>query len=186
MGMDLRVNGEFVPGAESWVNLSVLSAKEQIIDIQHKRRYLGDSTDTDVNFVSRPSDQLVSFSTYFQDYLPRNENFKMNLNLTFGTGLPFGLKGNNIVYRNTYRYPPYHRVDIGFAYMLWNKDWITKKPRHPLRFSKNAWLSLEVYNLLQVSNVASNIWIKTIYNTQYAIPNYLSSRRINLRVKIDF
>ena len=186
MGIDLRVNGEFVPGAESWVNLSVLSAKEQIIDIQHKRRYLGDSTDTDVNFVSRPSDQLVSFSTYFQDYLPRNENFKMNLNLTFGTGLPFGLKGNNVVYRNTYRYPPYHRVDIGFAYMLWKKDWITKKPRHPLRFSKNAWLSVEVYNLLQVSNVASNIWIKTIYNTQYAIPNYLSSRRINLKVKIDF
>jgi hypothetical protein len=115
-----------------------------------------------------------------------NENFKMNLNLTFGTGLPFGLKGNNREYRNTYRFPPYHRVDIGFAYLLWNESWIAKKPMHPLRFSKNAWISLEVYNLLQVSNVASNIWIKTIYNTQYAIPNYLSSRRINLRVKFDF
>ncbi len=184
-GIDIRVNGEFVEGAESWVNLSFLNTKEQILGIQHLKRSIGDSIATPVDFVSRPTNQLMSLNMFFQDYLPSNKNFKMNLNLGFGTGLPFGLKGNNIIYRNTYRYPIYQRVDIGFAYMIWDKSRIDKRPHHPLRVFQKSWISLDVLNMLQIRNVASNTWIKAVNNRQFAIPNTLTSRRINLRFKIE-
>ena len=129
---------------------------------------------------------LPSLSVFFQDYLPRNENFKMHLNFTVGTGLPFGLLDNNRIFRNTYRFNAYHRVDIGFSIQLWKDGWRYSKPNHPLRFTRNSWLSLEIFNLMQVSNVASNTWIKTVTNTQYAVPNFLTSRRINLRLRMDF
>ena len=185
-GLDTRINGEFVPGAESWINLSFLSARERIDGVTHLRRELGSPEATEQKTVPRPSDRFMNMAIFFQDYLPQNENMKMHLNLVVGTGLPFGLKDNNRVYRNTYRYSPYHRVDIGFSALLWNEQWAAKKPGHPLRFTKNAWLSLEVFNLLQIRNEASNTWIKSIYNIQFAIPNHLTSRRINLRVKFDF
>ena len=127
----------------------------------------------------------MTLAMFFQDYLPRNENFKMNLNFTVGTGLPFGLKDNNETFRNTYRFKAYHRVDIGFSYQLWNEDWSKDSPRSPLKFSTNTWVSLEIFNLMGVQNVASNTWIKSIGNRQYAIPNFLTSTRINLRFKFD-
>ncbi len=185
-GLDLRLNGEFVPGAESWFNLSFLRARESLNGIQHQVRELGQREGTDVSDVPRPSDRFMNFSVFFQDYLPKNERAKMNLNFTAGSGLPYGLLGNNRIYRNTYRFSPYHRVDIGFAYALWDSTLRKDKPNHPLRFTESAWISLEVFNLMQVQNVAANTWIKTIFEQQYAIPNYLTSRRINLRFKVDF
>lgn len=185
-GIDLRVNGEFVPGAESWVNISFLRARESITDVQHLSRGIGDTVDTEISTVRRPTDRFMNLNVFFQDYLPKNENFKMHLNLSVGTGLPFGLKENNIVRRNQFEFAAYHRVDIGFAYQLWDKERRARKPNHFLRFSRSAWLSLEIFNLLEIANTASNTWIKTIYNTQYAIPNNLTSRRINLRLKMDF
>ncbi len=185
-GLDMRLNGEFVPGAESWINLSFLRARERLNGVQHLFREIGDAEATEVKYVPRPTDQFMTLSMFFQDYLPRNENFKMHLNFTVGTGLPFGLRGNNEIGRNTYRYQAYHRVDIGFSIQLWNQINRGRKPNHPLRFSRSSWISLEIFNLMKVANVASNTWIKTIYNTQYAIPNYLTSRRINLRLKMDF
>jgi len=185
-GIDFRINGEFVPGAESWVNLSFLRAREQLLGVDHLRREIGQEAATTVKDVPRPTDRFVTLAMFFQDYLPKNEDFKMHLNLTFGTGLPYGVLGNNRIYRNTYRFDAYHRVDIGFSILLWDKANLDKKPRHPLRFTKNSWVSLEVFNLLQVQNQAGNTWIKTIFAQQYAIPNYLTSRRINLRVRMDF
>ncbi|MEN0050420.1 MAG: TonB-dependent receptor [Bacteroidota bacterium] len=185
-GIDLRLNGEFVPGAESWFNLSFLRARENLEGVQHQIRELGEVEGRDVNDVPRPTDQFMTLSVFFQDHLPKNENFKMHLNTTVGTGLPYGLLGNNRIFRNTYRFPAYHRVDIGFSYALWDKTRRAESPKHFLRFTEAAWLSLEIFNLLQVQNVASNTWIKTVFNQQYAIPNYLTSRRINLRLKFDF
>jgi hypothetical protein len=185
-GLDLRINGEFVPGAESWVNLSFLTARESIEGVQHLRRERGDTLSTEVGNVPRPTDRFFTLAMFFQDYLPSNDRFKMNLNFSFGSGLPFGLRGNNIVYRNTYRFKAYHRVDIGFAYQIFDKSRQNNNPGNPFSFSENAWLSLEVFNLLDVSNVVSNTWIKTITNTQYAIPNFLTSRRLNLRFRVDF
>ena len=184
-GLDLRINGEFVPGAESWVNLSILSARERLDGVDHQTFFIGDSTTTSVDYVPRPTDQAFNISIFFQDYLPRNENFKMNLNLSYGSGLPFGNRGNNIVSRNNFRFKPYQRVDIGFAYQLWNESNKQSKPFHPFRNFKNAWLTFEVFNLMDISNVGSNIWIKTIGQQQYAIPNFLTSRRVNLKFKVE-
>ena len=184
MGLDLRINGEFVPGAESWVNLSFLRTRESLDGIQHLARI--DTATVEVADVPRATDQLMSLSMFFQDYLPRNENFKVHVNLSVGTGLPYGQKEYNLVYRNAFRYPPYHRIDIGFSYLLWDRSWREKQPRHPLRWSRNTWVSVEVYNLMQVANVASNTWIKAINNYTYPIRNYLTSRRINVKFKVDF
>jgi hypothetical protein len=185
-GVDFRLNGEFVPGAESWFNLSFLRARESLLGVQHLRREIGEPQAVEVEDVPRPTDQAMTLSMFFQDYFPKNENFKMHVNLTVGTGLPYGLLGNNRVYRNTYRFTPYHRVDIGFSFQLWEEARRAKRPRHFLRFTRNTWVSLEIFNLMQVQNVASNTWIKTIFNQQYAIPNYLTSRRINLRARMEF
>ncbi|MEM9848107.1 MAG: TonB-dependent receptor [Bacteroidota bacterium] len=185
-GIDLRLNGEFVPGAESWFNLSFLRAREALNGVQHQIREIGDTEGQDVSDVPRPTDQAMTLSVFFQDYLPKNENFKMHLNFTVGTGLAYGLLGNNRTFRNTYRFPAYHRVDIGFSYALWDATRRASSPKHFLRFSESAWLSLEIFNLMQVQNVASNTWIKTVFNQQYAIPNYLTSRRINLRMRFEF
>jgi hypothetical protein len=184
-GLDLRLNGEFLPGAESWINLSLLRTRESFDSVQHKVREVGSITGTDVKTVPRPTDRFFNLSMFFQDYLKNNKNIRMHLNLTVGSGLPFGLPENNLVYRNPYRLTPYHRVDMGSSILLWKDAWRTKRPKHFLRFSRNAWISLEIFNLLNVRNEASNTWIKTIYNTQYAIPNYLTGRRVNLRVRID-
>lgn len=185
-GLDFRINGEFVPGAESWVNLSFLRTRESLNGVTHLKRDIGDPEATEVETVPRPTDRFMTLSMFFQDYLPKNKNFKMHLNFSVGTGLPFGILGNNREFRNTFRYATYHRVDLGFSVLMWDQAWRFRKPNHPLKFTKSTWLSLEVFNLMEVANVASNTWIKTITNVQYAIPNFLTSRRINLRLKMDF
>ena len=185
-GLDLRINGEFVPGAESWLNLSLLQARESLDDVQHLKFVSGDSEPQSVEYVPRPTDQFFNLSLFFQDYLPKNKDFKMSLNLSFGSGLPFGQRGNNEIYRNTFRYKNYQRVDIGFSYQLWDESKRKNKPFHFFRSTQQAWVSFEVFNLLQIANVGSNTWIKTIGNQQYAIPNFLTSRRVNLRFRVDF
>ena len=185
-GWDMRLNGEFVPGAESWLNLSLLRVRESITGIQHLERAIGDSIGHAVSDVARPTDQLLTLSVFFQDYLPKNKNFKMHLNLNIGTGLPFGFPDNNIIYRNTYRYPAYQRVDLGFSLALWQEAWKNKRPNSIFRFTRSAWFSAEVFNLTDYPNQSSKTWIKTIYNTYYAIPNFLTSRRLNLRLRFDF
>jgi len=185
-GLDIRLNGEFVPGAESWVNLSFLRTRERLDGVQHRIRELGKLEGEDVKDVPRPTDRFFTVSTFFQDYLRKNKNVRMHLGVTVGSGLPFGIPDNNVIYRNPYRFQPYHRVDIGFGFQLWKEAWRTRRPNHFLRFTRSTWASLEVFNLLKVANEASNTWIKTIYNNQYAIPNYLTGRRLNLRVRMDF
>ncbi len=185
-GIDFRINGEFVPDAESWINLSILRAREQLTGVQHLVRDIGEPDATPVESVPRPTDQLVSLSMFFQDYLPRNKNIRAHVQFNVGTGLPFGIPNDNVVYRNTYRFAPYHRLDIGFSAKLWDREWEGRRPAHLLRFTRKTWVSLEVFNLLGVRNEASYTWIKTVYNTQYGVPNYLTSRRLNLRLRMDF
>ncbi len=186
MGIDLRINGQFVPGAESWVNLSLLRARERLEGVQHLKREVGQASGEPVPDVPRPTDRLLNLSIFFQDYLPKNEHFKMHLNISVGTGLPFGIPNNNRIYRNPYRYAPYHRVDIGFSIALFTTEALERRHNHPLRFTRNSWLSLEIFNLLDVQNTANNTWIKTVFNQQYAVPNYLTSRRVSLRMRMEF
>ena len=188
MGWDFRINGEFVPGAESWINLSFLTARESLNGVDHLRYATIDSVRSEVvvSTVPRPTDQLMTLNMFFQDYLPKNENVKVNLNFSVGTGLPYGPRENNIAFRNFFRLKPYHRIDIGFSYQLWKAAWIKRKPNHPLKFAQNSWISLEAFNLLDISNQASVNWIKTLTNEEYALPNNLTGRRINLRLRVDF
>jgi len=183
IGLDTRINGEFVPGAESWVNISLLQARERIDGVEHLT--FGANGNEVTTFVPRPTDQALFLNLFFQDYLPKNENFKAHFLLAFGSGIAYGIEGNNTILRNTFRYPSYRRIDVGFSYQLWQSDWIKKKPNHFLRWTENSWISLEVFNLLGISNVASTTWIKSIYNVSYGIPNRLTSRRVNLRLKVD-
>ncbi len=185
VGLDMRLNGELVPGAESWINVSFAQARESIDGKQLYAFSLGDSAGTKVSSVPRPTNQTFTMSMFFQDYLPKNKNFKVHLNATFGSGLPFGLPDDNYKFRNAFSYTPYRRVDIGFSVLAWDAAWRGRK-KSLFSFSRQTWLSLEVFNLLGVQNEASNTWVKTIYDTQFAVPNYLTSRRLNVRARIDF
>ena len=180
-GLDMRINGEFVPGTESWINLSLLQAREKLDGIQHQRFKERDDEPTDVEYVPRPSDQAVTLAMFFQDHLPRNPNFRVHLNFIWGSGLPVGVKENNIVLRNNFRYSTYYRVDLGFSLLLWDEKKREKRPNHLLKFSKKSWISLDVFNLLDVANDASNTWIKTILNQQFAINNHLTGRTTEMR-----
>lgn len=184
-GVDFRINGEFVPDAESWINLSFLRARESLSGVRHLVREIGDPEAREVRTVPRPTDQLMTLAMYFQDYLPRNKNIRAHVNFTVGTGLPFGIPNDNVIYRNTYRFSPYHRLDAGFSARLWDPEKRGVRPRHPLRFTRGTWLSLEVFNMFGVRNEASYTWIRTVYDTQYGVPNYLTGRRLNLRLRMD-
>ncbi|MEP7196547.1 MAG: TonB-dependent receptor [Saprospiraceae bacterium] len=186
IGWDNRINAEFVPGAESWVNFSILRTRENLDGIQHLIDRKSDGSGTSVADVPRPTDQLLALSMFFQDYLPNNENFKTHVQATIASGFPYGVEGDNLVYRNEYRFKPYHRVDIGFSYKLWDESRQKSSSNRFLKLTRNAWISAEVFNLLQVKNAASVRWIKSIYNYEFAIPYYLSSRRINLRLRLEF
>jgi hypothetical protein len=199
-GLDLRLNGEFVKGVDSWVNLSLLRTEE---NLYHDDYYLYLNSDGDTiipgftfnsvavdsihqvpGFIPRPTDQLLSFALYFQDYLPHYEAFKMNLGLIFGSGLPFG-PPNHKRYQQTFRLPPYRRVDIGFSYqIIKEKDEETEGP--DTRMIKSLWVGAEVYNLLQVQNTISNYWIKDVTGRTYAVPNYLTNRQLSIRAIIKF
>jgi hypothetical protein len=189
-GIDFKINGEFVKGIESWASISIMKTMEDIENdtyqdfIFNDSGVISDSITIYPGYIPRPADQRVQFSLFFQDYIPRYPTFRVNLKLLFGTGLPFG-PPNTERYRQTRRMPPYRRVDIGFSMQLIGEQ-TTFKGKTPLRHIKNLWLSLEVFNLLQVNNTVSYIWIKDVNNRQYAVPNYLTPRQLNLKLVAEF
>ena len=180
-GIDFKVYGEFVKGIDSWISLSVMQTKE---DIYGDFYYTKDSVKVDPGFIPRPTDQRVNFSIFFQDYIPNHPYFKMHMRLLFNTGLPFGPPDSE-PYQHTLRMPDYRRVDIGFSYQIINEG-TTFGSKNPLKNFKNMWLSLEIFNLLQVYNTVSYIWIKDVNNVQFAVPNYLSPRLLNLKLIVEF
>ncbi len=178
-GIDMKINGEFVPGIESWVSISVMKTEEDIVGDYY---YDFDGNKIEPGFIPRPTDQRVSFSLFFQDYIPRNPSYKMHLNLVYGAGLPFGPPKSE-KYQDIFRIPPYKRVDIGFS-----KE-IKKEGQLKIGFLKHfnsIWLSLEVFNLLQINNTISYLWISDISGIEYAVPNYLTSRQINGKLIFSF
>jgi hypothetical protein len=199
-GIDMKVNGEFVKGIESWASLSVMRTMEDIKNDFYYEYfnksgeliipgYTYDQTAVDSvrhepGYIPRPTDQRVTFGLFFQDYLPKNPTYKMHLSLLFGSSLPFGPPTYD-KYKDTLRIPPYRRVDIGFSKQLKGKE-SKLKPKNPFRFFKTIWLSLEVFNLLQVNNTISYIWVKDVSNRQYAVPNYLTPRQLNIRIIAEF
>jgi len=201
-GIDFKMNGQFVADAESWVSVSIMQTREDIEGDYYFNYYNSDgelitsastnniavdSTRIEPGYIPRPTDQRVNVSLFFQDYLPQNPSYKMHLSLVFGTGLPFG-PPNSDKYKHTLRMPPYRRVDIGFSKQLVgyvNPDKPAKAVRN-LKFIRNAWISLEIFNLLNINNTASYIWVTDVENNRYAVPNYLTKRQLNLKLLVEF
>jgi len=200
IGTDLKINGEFVKGVESWFSMSIMKTEEDLVDDQYTEYlnsdgevivsgYTANSTVVDSNIVypgniPRPTDQRVNFSLFFQDYVPKLPNLKMHIALYYATGLPFGQTGTQERYKATFRLPAYRRVDLGFSYLIKSEE---KESKSKLMGKfKNIWLSAEVFNLLQINNVISYLWIKDVTGRNYAVPNYLTSRQINVKLHFDF
>lgn len=200
VGADFKVNGEFVKGVDSWVNIGVLSIKEDLkndfyyeyYNASGERVYPGftlddvatDSVRKEPGYIPKPTDQRLNFSLFFQDYLPKNPSYLMNLTFHYGSGLPFGPSSSER-FRDTLRIPAYLRVDLGLSKQLIGKD-TQLKENNPFRHFKSIWLGLDVFNLLQRNNVLSYLWVTDVTNRQYAVPNYLTSRQINLKLRMEF
>ena len=197
-GLDLKVNGEFVKGVESWASLSLMKTMEDIEDDFYWEYYNAegkliipgytsdiipvDSLRIEPGLLRRPSDQRVSFSLFFQDYLPNNPTYKMHLNLVFGTGLPYGAP-KAPKYQHIYRTPPYRRVDIGFSKMIKSEG---SDAGGIWKHFKSIWITAEVFNLLQFSNTISYVWVTDVNGRRYAVPNYLTPRQVNVKLMVTF
>lgn len=199
-GIDMRINGEFIKGIQSFATLSVLKTAEDILDDSYEERYNSagevivpgitldnvavDSATFYPGYIPRPADQRVNFTIFFQDEMPRWPEYKVHLSFIFGSGLPFGPPSYDR-YKDILRMPPYRRVDIGFSrQFLTHKEKL--KENSKLKKLSDLWLSVEVFNLLGIDNTISYLWIEDSQGLQYAVPNYLTSRRINIKLMVKF
>ena len=195
-GLDFKVNGEFVKGIDSWASLSIMRTREDIrgdyylIDADSTRLPFYNHSDAQVadtvwlGWHSRPSNQLVNFSLFFQDYIPFAPTWRVNMTLSFGMGLPFN-SDNSDFYEPAGRYPPYRRVDIGFSKQLISEASSFSKG-NPLRHIRNMFVSVDVFNLLDIPNTISYTWVKYIDNRYYGVNNYLTPRYVNVKLVMEF
>ena len=169
-GLDMRLNGEFVPGTESWFSFGYLKTEEAIGGRE---------------FIARPMDQRLKFGVLFQDYIPKLPNMKMYLNLVYNTGVPGGSPSYADVYSYQNRLPDYKRADIGMSYVV-----VDSKNK-----AKNGWkkrfkelsVGVEIFNVFDVQNSITNTWVRDVYSKrQYSIPNYLTPRVFNVRLDMRF
>lgn len=190
-GLEIRLFGELVKDAESWVSLGLMSAKENINN-DYYYRYMVDENNLPTDSVlveggwyRRPTDKLFSLGMFLQDYLSTNKNFKVYLNLLYGSNLPYNLP-NEPRYRNALIIDPYMRIDIGFSALLLNAEKSLRRSHHPFRNLENIWLTLEVFNLIDRDNTISYLLIKDFSNTTFAMPNRLTPRLLNLKLVTRF
>jgi hypothetical protein len=197
-GIDMKINGEFVPGIESWASMSIMTTEEDIYGQSYYKYYdeldnfigVGREPNPDAaesvksEYIRRPTDQRFRFSIFFQDYLPMNPTYKMHLALYYGSNLPFGPPKSER-YQQFFKMPPYRRVDIGFSKQLIG-DHTRFKQGNPLGKINSMWISLEVFNLLQVNNTISYLWVTDVTGFQYAVPNFLTPRQLNLKLVAKF
>ena len=167
-GVDFKLYGEFVPGTDSWLTLSLMRTKEQIDGV----------------WIPRPTDQRYNLSLYFTDYFPGTTRWRFTLKAALADGLPFTAPRTERTSR-MWRPSAYKRVDMGASYRLVNNE-----DRHLssglLRWVRNVWVGADCFNLLGIDNVNSYYWVTDITNRQYAVPNYLTGRLLNLRLHVDF
>ena len=165
-GLDLRLNGEFVPGTESWFSLGYLKTEENI---------------EDRGYIARPTDQRLKFGVLFQDYVPNIPDLKMYLNLVYNTGVPGGSPSYADPYDFQLRLRDYRRADLGISYVLVDKE-KTYNSQWKQTF-KELSIGFEIYNMFNNQNSITNTWVRDVYSKrQFAIPNYLTPRVFNLRL----
>ncbi|MFD2518834.1 TonB-dependent receptor [Salinimicrobium flavum] len=167
-GMDLRLNGEFVAGTESWLSFGYLKSEE---NIENK------------GYIARPTDQRLKFAIMFQDQVPKVPDLKMFLNLVYNTGLPGGSPSYSDPYLYQSRLPDYKRADLGISYALQNKN--TMNPHTWLRGLEEISIGLEIFNIFDTQNSITNSFVRDVYSkVQYAVPNYLTPRVFNVKLGI--
>lgn len=199
-GIEMRLFGEIVKDAESWVSLGIMRTREninndfyynyknaagEIITAQSEDQVATDSVRQEVGWLRRPTDRLINFGMFFQDYLSTNKNIKMYLNTLYGTNLPYNIP-NSVRYRNALFIDPYIRVDIGFSALLLDSDKSNRRSHSPFRSFENVWVTLEVFNIIDRANTISYLLIKDFSNTTYTIPNRLTPRLLNVKLIARF
>ena len=186
-GIEMRLFGELVKDAESWVSLGLMRTREDIEGDTYKEYTLNDqnepidSVTKEQGWVRRPTDRTITFGMFFQDYLATNKNFKVYLNLLYGSDLPYNIPGST-KYRNGLFIDPYIRIDVGFSALLLDIDRSNRRSHSPFRSFESIWASLEVFNLIDRANTISYLLVKDFSNTIYTMPNRLTPRLVNFKI----
>lgn len=199
-GLELRLFGELVKDAESWISLGFMRTREDLendiyydyknaagetITAKSEDQVVTDSVANDIGWLRRPTDRLVTFGMFLQDYLATNKNFKVYLNFLYGSNLPYNIP-NSTRYRNSLIIDPYIRIDIGFSALLLDSEKSNRRSHNPFRNFENIWATLEVFNLIDRDNTISYLLIKDFSNTVFAMPNRLTPRLLNLKLVARF
>ena len=180
-GLDLKLFGEFVPGTDSWITLSLMKTGQKRDGGSH---------------YPMPTDQRYAINLHFTDYFPGTDRWKMTLRLAYADGLPFGAPHRGLEQQN-FRAPAYKRADIGIGFLLINNSQFTidnsqlsihnSQLRNGRRFGvRRVWIGLDCLNLFGISNVNSYYWVTDVTNRQWAVPNYLTGRQLNAKVTVEF
>ena len=198
-GIETRIFTQLVKDAESWFSIGISQTKEkinndfyynyknaegEIINSQTTDQVVTDSVKTQVGWVRRPSDRLLTMGLFLQDYLSTNKNFKVHLNMIYGSNMSYNIP-NSVKYRNALIIDPYIRVDVGFSALLLSEKAL-RRSHSPFRGFDNIWASLEVFNIIDRANVISYQLIKDYANNTFSIPNQLTPRLINFKLLARF
>jgi hypothetical protein len=169
MGLDMKLYGEFIPGADSWISFGLMKAQQDIKGIK----------------VPMPTDQRYNFALFYQDYFPGYERLRMSLRGLWSQGLPVSApyKGYEEGY---FRTPAYKRVDIGFSWQILGENFSIRNKNSFCRAFRNIWLGLDVFNIFDMQNTNTYYWVSDVYNYQYAVPNYLTGRQLNVKLMAEF
>jgi len=196
MGIENRLYTELVKDAESWISFSVMRTKEKIdnfsyetyqnaagetINANSKDKVVADSLKNTLGWLRRPTDRLLTFGMFFQDYMSNNKNLKFYLNAIYGSNLPYNIPGS-VKYRNALTIPSYLWVDMGFSALLVDGTKDNLLSHSPFRNFQSIWASLEVFNVIDHDNTISYLLIKDFQNNTYTIPNRLTPRLLNLKL----
>ena len=198
-GIEVRLFGELVKDAESWFSIGFMRTREdlegdhyyqyknaagEIINARSTDQVPVDSIRNEVGWLRRPTDRLITVGLFLEDYLPTNKNFKVHLNLIYGSNMSYNIP-NSVKYRNALIIEPYIRADIGFSAQLLSERSI-RRSHSPFKDFQNIWASFEVFNLIDRANTISYQLIKDFANNTYSIPNRLTPRLVNLKIVARF
>lgn len=191
VGVEGRLFANLVKDAESWVSIGIMQTKEKIngatyydYTVDSLNRPV-DSTLVHQGWIRRPTDRLFTLGMFIQDYLSTNKNFKVYLNLIYGSNLPYSVPGS-VKYRDALIIDPYIRADVGFSALLLDNDKTNRRSHNPFRKLENIWATLEIFNVIDRENTISYLFVKDFSNTTYAMPQRLTPRLINLKLVTRF
>lgn len=186
-GLEMRLFGELVKDAESWLSIGLMRTKENLKGDTYKvyqldsLRHPIDSATVEGGWLRRPTDRLITIGLFMQDYLSTNKNCKVYLHTIYGSNMPYNIPGS-VKYRNALFIPPYIRVDIGFSVLLLDSDKGSRRSHSPFRSFNTIWTSLEVFNLIDRPNTISYQLVKDFANNTFTIPNRLTPRLLNFKI----